>query len=93
MMKTMVGSIARLGRKTTRDEELDQLCRALPKKLIRHIPYMIAKASDSRDPLSHSLVHAGARDEVDYGCGASSKTHNLDGFQVFCAAVAEQEFI
>jgi hypothetical protein len=92
-MKMMVGNTVRLGRKTIRDEELEQSCRALSKKLIRHIPYRIAKASGSRDPLSCSLVHAGARDEVDYGCGASSERHNLDGFQVFCTVVARQEFI
>jgi hypothetical protein len=71
-MKTTVGSIARLGWKTTRDEELKQSRRALPKNLIRPLPYRIAKASGSRDLLSHSPMHAGARDEVDYGGGASS---------------------
>jgi hypothetical protein len=72
-MKTAVGSTASLGLKTTRGEELEQSCRALLKNLIRPLPYRIAKASGSRDLLSHSLVHAGARDEVDYGGGASSE--------------------
>jgi hypothetical protein len=65
MMKTAVGSTARFGWKTTRDEEHEQSCRALPKNLIRPLPYRIAKASGSRDLLSRSPVHAGARDEVD----------------------------
>jgi hypothetical protein len=65
-MKTAVGCTARLERKTTRDEELEQSRRALPKNLIRPLPYMIVKASGSG-------VHAGARDGVDYGGGASSE--------------------
>jgi hypothetical protein len=69
----MVGCTARLGRKTTRDEELEQSRRALPKNLIRPLPYRITNASGSGDLLSHSPVHAGARDGVDYGCGASSE--------------------
>jgi hypothetical protein len=72
-MKTAVGSTARLGWKTTRDEELEQSHRALPKNLIRPLPYRIAKASGSRDLLSRSPVHAGARDEVHYEGGASSE--------------------
>jgi hypothetical protein len=64
-MNTVVGCTARLGRKTTRDEELEQSRIALPKNLIRPLPYRIAKASGSGDLLSRSLVHAGARDEVD----------------------------
>jgi hypothetical protein len=72
-MKTVVGCTARLGGKTTRDEELEQSRRALPKNLIRPLPYRIAKASDSGDLLSRSPMHAGARDEVDYGGGASSE--------------------
>jgi hypothetical protein len=72
-MKTAVGCTARLGGKTTRNEELEQSCRALPKNLIRPLPYMIAKASGSGDLLSHSPMHAGARDGVDYGGGASSE--------------------
>jgi hypothetical protein len=44
-----------------------------PKNLIRPLPYRIAKASGSEDLLPRSPVHAGARDEVDYGGGASSE--------------------
>jgi hypothetical protein len=72
-MKTAVGSTSRLGWKTTRDEELEQLCRALPKNLIHPLPYRIAKVSGSGDLLSRAPVHADARDEVDYGGGASSE--------------------
>jgi hypothetical protein len=72
-MKTAVNCTARLGRKTTCDEELEQSRRALPKNLIRHLPYRIAKASGFGDLLFRSPVHAGARDEVDYGGGASSE--------------------
>jgi hypothetical protein len=72
-MKTVVGCTARLGRKTTHDEELEESRRALPKNLICPLPYRIAKASGSGDLLSHSPVHTGARDEVDYGGGASSE--------------------
>jgi hypothetical protein len=72
-MKTVVGCTARLGGKTTCDEELEKSRRALPKNLIRPLPYRIAKASGSRDLLSRSPVHAGARDGVDYGDGASSE--------------------
>jgi hypothetical protein len=72
-MKTAVGCTARLGRKTIRDEELEQSRRALPKNLIRSLPYRIAKASGSGDLLSRSPVHVGARDGVDYGGGASSE--------------------
>jgi hypothetical protein len=72
-MKTAVGCTARLGWKTTCDEELEQSRRALPKNLIRPLPYRIAKASGSEDLLSHLSVHAGARDEVDYRDGASSE--------------------
>jgi hypothetical protein len=72
-MKMAVGSTARLGWKMTRDEELEQLRRALPKNLICPLPYRIAKASSSGDPLSRSPVHAGARDGVGYEGGASSE--------------------
>jgi hypothetical protein len=72
-MKMAVGCTARLGRKTTRNEELEQSRRALPKNLIRPLPYRITKASGSEDLLSRSPVLAGARDEVDYGGGASSE--------------------
>jgi hypothetical protein len=72
-MKTAVGCTARLGWKTTRDEELEQSRRTLPKNLIRPLSYKIAKASGSGDLLSCSPVHAGARDGVDYRGGASSE--------------------
>jgi hypothetical protein len=72
-MKMAVGCTARLGWKTTCDEELEQSCRALPKNIIRALPYRITRASGSRDLLSRSPVHAGARDEVDNGGGASSE--------------------
>jgi hypothetical protein len=72
-MKTAIGSTTRLGWKTTHDEELKQSRRALPKNLIRPLPYRIAKASGFGDLLSRSLVDAGARDEVDYGGGARSE--------------------
>jgi hypothetical protein len=70
-MKMVVGSTARLGWKTTREEELEQSRRALPKHLILPLPYRIAKASGSGDLPSLLPVHADARDEVDYGGGAS----------------------
>jgi hypothetical protein len=72
-MKTTVGCTARLGWKTTRDEELELSRRALFKNLIRPLPYRIAKASGFRDLLSRSPVHAGTRDGVDYGGDASSE--------------------
>jgi hypothetical protein len=75
-MKTAIGSTARLGWKTTRDEELEQSRRAPPKNLIRPLPYRIAKASGSRDLLSRLPVHAVARDEIDYDGGASSERQN-----------------
>jgi hypothetical protein len=73
IMKMTVGSTAQLGWKTTRGEELEQSCRALPKNLIRPLPYSIAKASGSRDLLSRSPMHADARDGVDYRGGASNE--------------------
>jgi hypothetical protein len=72
-MKTAVGCTARLGWKTTRDEELEQSRRALPKNLIRPLPYRITKASGSGDLLSRLPVHTDAQDGVDYGGGASSE--------------------
>jgi hypothetical protein len=72
-MKTTVDCTARLRGKTTRDEELEQSRRALPKNPIRPLPYRIAKASGSGDLLSRLPVHTGARDKVDYGGGASSE--------------------
>jgi hypothetical protein len=93
-MKTAVGCTARLGGKTTRDEELEQSCRALPKNLIRPLPYRIAKASDSGDLLSRSSVHAGARGEVDYGGGTSSERwQNLRSVLGCVRRVAGQGFI
>ena len=70
-LKTTVGSTARLGRKATRDEELEQSRRALPKNLIRPLPYRIARTSGSGDLLSRSPMHVGARDGVGYDGGAS----------------------
>jgi hypothetical protein len=93
VMKMAVGCTARLGWKTTHGKELEQSRRVLPKNLIFPLPYRIAKASGSRDLLSHLPVHASARDRVDYGGSASSERwQNLDQFQV-CVAVAGQEFI
>jgi hypothetical protein len=69
-MKTAVGSTAQLG---SRGEELEQSRRALPKNLIRPLPYRISKASGFGDLLSRSSVHASARDEIDYGGGASRR--------------------
>jgi hypothetical protein len=60
-MKTAVGSTARLGWKTARDEELEQSRRALPKNLIRPLLYRIAKASGSGDLLSHLPVNSANR--------------------------------
>jgi hypothetical protein len=57
----------------TRDEELEQSRRVLRKNLIHPLPYRITKASGSGDLLSCLPVHAGARDEIDYGGGASSE--------------------
>jgi hypothetical protein len=56
MMKTAVGSTARLGWKATRDEELEQSRRALPKNLIHPLSYRITKASGSGDLLFRSPV-------------------------------------
>ena len=89
-----VGSTPRLGWKATRDEELEQSRRALPKNLIRPLPYKIAKASGSGDLLSRSPVHAGGRDGVCYDGGASRErwktlTRVLDDIY----AVAGQQII
>jgi hypothetical protein len=65
----------------TRDGEIEHLRGALSKNLIRPLPYWITKASGSGDLLSRSLVHAGARDGVDYSGGASSERQNLDRFR------------
>jgi hypothetical protein len=93
-MKMVVGSTVRLGWKTTRDEELEQSRRALPKNLIRRLLYRIAKASGSGDLLSRSPVHTGARDGVDYGGGASSeRCKTLDRFQVVCGGSRARVYI
>jgi hypothetical protein len=93
-MKTAVGCTARLGWKTTRDEELEQSRRALPKNLIRPLPYKIAKTSGSEDLLSRSSVHAGARDGVDYGGGTSSERwQNLRSVSGVCGGSRTRVYI
>jgi hypothetical protein len=93
-MKTTVGSTARLGRKTTHDEELEQSRRALPKNLICPLPYRIAKASGSGDLLSRLPVHAGAWDGVDYGGGASSdRWQNPRSVQDVCGGSQARVYI
>jgi hypothetical protein len=57
-MKTTMSSTARLGRKTTRDDELEQSRRALPKNLIRPLPVQDRKDERFRRP---ALPHADAR--------------------------------
>jgi hypothetical protein len=57
----------------TLDEKHEQSCRALPKNLIHPFSYRITKASGSGDLLSHSQVHIGAWDGVDYAGGVSSE--------------------
>ena len=63
-------TICSSGWKTTRGGSGEQLRRALPKNLIRHLPYRITKATGSGDLLSQPLVHAGDRDGVDYDSDA-----------------------
>jgi hypothetical protein len=92
-MKTAIGSTVRLGRKTTRDEECEQSRRALSKNLICPLPYRIAKGSGFGDLLHRSPVHAGARDEVDCGGGASSKRQNLDWFSGMCGGSQARVYI
>jgi hypothetical protein len=92
-MKTTIGSTTRLGRKTTRDEEREQLRRAFPKIPIHPLPYRITKASDFGDLLSRSPVHADARDEVDYGGDASSERKNLDWFSGICGSSQARVYI
>ena len=67
-METTVSSTARLGRKTTRDDEFEQSRRALPKNLIRPLPVQDRKDERFRRP---ALPHASIRDRVDYGGGTS----------------------
>jgi hypothetical protein len=93
-MKMAVGSTARLGWKTTRDEELEQSHGALSKNLIRPLPYRIAKASGFGDLLSRSPVHVGARDGVDYGGGASSERwQNPRSVSDMCGSIRARVFI
>ena len=65
-MKTMMSS--RLERKTTRDEEVEQSCIALPKNLIRSLLVQDRKDERFGKP---ALPHADVRDRVDYGGRAS----------------------
>jgi hypothetical protein len=46
-------------------------------RVVSRGPHRIAKASGSEDLLSCSLVHAGARDGVDYGGDASRKRQKI----------------
>jgi hypothetical protein len=93
-MKTAIDSTARLRRKTTHAEELEQSRGALSKNLIPPLPYRIVKASGSGDLLSRSPVHIGARDGVDYNDGASSKRwQNLDRFQGVCGGSRVKVYI
>jgi hypothetical protein len=73
MKTTPAETIRSSGWKTTRGGSGEQSRRALPKNLIRPLPYRIAKATGSGDLLSQTPVHAGARDEVDYGGGARNE--------------------
>jgi hypothetical protein len=93
-MKTVVGSTARLERNTTRDEERKKSRRALPKNLIHPLSYRITKAISSEDLLSRLPVHAGARDEVDYGGGTSrERWQNLDRFRGVCGGSRTRVYI
>jgi hypothetical protein len=72
-------------REDARDDELEQSRGALPKNLIRPLPYRIAKESGSGDLLSRPPVRAGKRDGVDYGGSASREDDKtLDWFSVYC---------
>ena len=51
------------GWKKTRGGSSEQSRRALPKNLIRALSYRITKTTGSRDLLSQTTMHAGARDE------------------------------
>ena len=70
-MNTTMSSTARLGRKTTRDDEFEQSRTALPKNLIRPLPVQDRKDERLGDLLSHAPMHAGVWDGVDYDGGAS----------------------
>ena len=77
----------------TRDEELEQSRRALPKNLIRPLPYRIARASGSGDLLSRSSVHTGGRDGVGYNGDASSEMwQNPNSCVRFVSVAAEEDF-
>ena len=70
-MNTTMSSTARLGRKTTRDDEFEQSRTALPKNLIRPLLVQDRKDERFRRP---ALPRADARqrlDGVDYDGGAS----------------------
>ena len=69
--------------KTTRGGSGEQSREALPKNLIRPLPYRITKATGSGDLLSQTPVHAGPRDGVDYdGDARREMWQNLDWFGV-----------
>ena len=63
----LAAAIRKAGWKTTRGGSGEQSREALPKNLIRPLPYRITRAIGSGDLLSQTPVHAGARDGVDYG--------------------------
>jgi hypothetical protein len=76
-MKTAVGSTTRLGWKTTRNEELEQSRRALPKNLICPLPYRITKASGSEDLQTAACARRveTSEEEEERACGTSLLTH------------------
>jgi hypothetical protein len=57
----LAAAVAARWLKTSPDEDREQLHVALPKNLIRPLPYRIAKASDSGETCSSLPVHAGAK--------------------------------
>ena len=65
-MNTTMSSTARLGRKTTRDDEFEQSRTALPKNLIRPLPVQDRKDERFRRPALPRVW-----DGVDYDGGAS----------------------
>ena len=84
MQMTPAETIRSSGWKATRGGSAEQSRRALPKNLIRPLPYRITKATGSGDLLSQTPVHAGARDEVDYGGDTRYEMWlNLDWFDMF----------
>ena len=66
----LAAAIRKAGWKMTRGGSGEQSREALPKNLIRPLPYRITKATGSGDLLSQTPVHAGDRDGVYYGGGA-----------------------